>query len=159
MKKILIYANVFDTTVGQSISYMEFFSKFGEVILITSEMDMKKWINYGDILAVPGGMDLASYRYGEKPGFNSKLVNNHFEYLDNHLLAPWLLTGKPVIGICRGMQALNVALGGTLHRHVVDHNLESKEGRGGITHELYTNLDLEDHGDFRRWGVNSIIKQ
>jgi gamma-glutamyl-gamma-aminobutyrate hydrolase PuuD len=112
-----------------------------------------------DILAVPGGMDLASITYGEKPGFNSKHVNNHYEYLDRHLLLPWLTTGKPVIGICRGMQALNVALGGTLHRHVKGHDILPKDGgRSATPQKLFTDI-YADGVDFRMWEVNTFHHQ
>lgn len=118
---ILLYCNVFDNTVGQSKAYMKFFSQFGDVVLVTSEMDLPRMIDLGHILAVPGGQDINSNRYGVKPGFNSKEINVHYEYLDEHLLLPWIETKKPIIGICRGMQALNVVCGGTLHRHIDGH--------------------------------------
>ncbi len=139
--KILIYANVYDTTVGQGIPYMNFFSKFGDVILISSEMDLEYWISQGDILALPGGMDMLSSKYGISPGWFSKNVNAHYEYLDENLLVPWLDTGKPIIGICRGMQVLNVYCGGTLHRHVEGHvQDDNKYWRYDRPDEMFTDF-------------------
>ena len=128
MKKplILMYTNVYETTAGQGLAYLKFFSQFGDVLLVTSEMDLTRMIALGDVLALPGGMDLNSDTYGSRPGFDMRYINAHFEYLDKYLLMPWIETGKPIVGICRGMQALNVACGGTLHRHIWGHVQEDE---------------------------------
>jgi anthranilate/para-aminobenzoate synthase component II len=138
--KILIYCNVYDTTVGQGTAYMRFFSQFGDVLLVTTEMNLPRFIEEADILALPGGQDLYSGYYGSKPGFDSRMLNHQYEYLDQNLLKPWLATKKPIIGICRGMQALNVYMGGTLHPHVVNHVQPDKYDRDDRPHEMYTNL-------------------
>lgn len=141
LPRILIYGNVYETTVGQSIPYLEFFQKFGEVIIVTSEMDLDYWVQQGDILAVPGGQDVLSTRYNRKPGFRSKNVNGHYEWLDMKLLMPWLATGKPIIGICRGMQTLNVALGGSLHVHVEGHEQDQERHyRSERLQKMYTSF-------------------
>lgn len=138
---ILIYANVFDTSVGQTQAYMNFFSQFGDVVMVTSEMDLNRMIEFGDILALPGGMDLNPDRYGSKPGFEMKVINAHYEHLDRYLLLPWIETGKPIIGICRGMQALNVVCGGTLHRHIKGHvQDDNKYWRHDTPQLMYTEL-------------------
>lgn len=143
MKKpiILIYTNVFETTVGQGRAYMNFFSQFGDVLLVTSEMDIERMIALGDILALPGGQDLNSDRYGIKPGFMTKEINVQYEYLDKYLLKPWIETGKPIIGICRGMQALNVACGGTLHRHISGHVQDDTHWRYDTPQKMFTLLE------------------
>lgn len=136
---ILLYTNVYDTTVGQGKAYMKFFSQFGDVLLVTSEMNLERMIELGDILALPGGQDINSDKYGARPGFMSKEINVHYEYLDKYLLSPWIETGKPIIGICRGMQALNVACGGTLHRHISGHVQSDDEFyRWSTPQKMYT---------------------
>jgi len=136
--KILIYGNVYDTAVGQSIAYMDFFSQFGDVIIVTSEMDLDWMIEIGDILALPGGMDVLNNK--AKPGFYAGKAHPHYEYLDENLLAPWLKTSKPIIGICRGMQVLNTRLGGTLHRHVIEHVQADKLDRSETPDLLFTSI-------------------
>jgi gamma-glutamyl-gamma-aminobutyrate hydrolase PuuD len=139
-KKIALYANVYETVVGQNITYMNFFALFGEVILVHSEMNIENVVKECDILALPGGMDLNSLSYGKSPGFESQKLNAHYEYLDKTLLSQWMVTNKPIIGICRGLQALNVALGGSLHRNIIGHVQEDKKGRDDTPDIMFTDI-------------------
>jgi anthranilate/para-aminobenzoate synthase component II len=134
---IALYSNVYETSVGQGIAYMDFFNEFGEVILVTTESNLSRIIEQCDVLAVPGGMDVLALGVGnDNPGFHAGKANPHYEYLDKYLMVPWIETGKPIIAICRGMQALNVHMGGTLHKHVSGHNQGDDEG----TDEMYTDI-------------------
>lgn len=116
-KKIILYTDYYNDRVGISAAYVDFFSMFGEVLLVNSMNDLDFFITYGDILALPGGADVDPMRYGGIPTRSGR-PNAQYEYLDKYLLQAWLKTEKPVVGICRGMQTLNVALGGTLFQHV-----------------------------------------
>jgi gamma-glutamyl-gamma-aminobutyrate hydrolase PuuD len=168
-RRIAIYCNVYDTVVGQNIAYMNFFSEFGEVCIVSSESDLARVIKEYDILALPGGRDVYSLSYGMSPGFNSHLTNSHYEYLDEKLLVPWLATGKPIIAICRGLQVLNVRMGGALHRHVSGHEQDSKYARSSTLHNMYsTNLHkwmplegvtLKDHNPIHQYDINSFHHQ
>lgn len=68
-----------------------------------------------DGLVLQGGADIDPVMYGESstPAVGiTDIVRDRFE-LD--LLRAFIEYGKPVLGICRGMQLINVAFGGTLH--------------------------------------------
>lgn len=136
--KILLYADSYNGRVGTSDAYADFFSQFGEVILITPMNDLKFFMDHCDILALPGGADVDPMRYGESPTFWTGRSNLHYEFLDKYLLTPWLATGKPIIGICRGAQTLNVALGGNLIHHIEGH--VGGEERGKTEDVIYTNI-------------------
>lgn len=72
-----------------------------------------------DGLVLQGGADIHPSCYGSEPTgpmHATDLVRDWFE-LD--LLRAFVAAGKPVLGICRGMQLINVALGGTLHQDLV----------------------------------------
>ena len=69
-----------------------------------------------DGLVLQGGTDIAPQSYGEAPlrpewAGDSERDNYEFELLNRFLDAK-----KPVLGICRGQQLINVALGGTLYQ-------------------------------------------
>lgn len=67
-----------------------------------------------DGLLVPGGVDLDPNRYGENPIVECGEVDPHWDELDLWASGYALQLNLPVLGICRGCQVLNVALGGTL---------------------------------------------
>lgn len=67
-----------------------------------------------DGLVLQGGSDLAPQSYGEtplKPEWAGDYIRDVYEI---ELVHAFLKAGKPILGICRGAQLLNVALGGTM---------------------------------------------
>lgn len=66
-----------------------------------------------DALVLCGGEDLAPYRYGQE-NRGSQPPDLARDTAELALVKAFLSAGKPVLGICRGVQLLNVALGGTL---------------------------------------------
>jgi putative glutamine amidotransferase len=73
-----------------------------------------------DGLVLSGGGDIDPARYSAEMDSNGGEPN---EARDEHELALFraaLAIGLPVLGICRGMQVINVAMGGTLIQHLPD---------------------------------------
>lgn len=73
-----------------------------------------------DGLIIIGGPDVEPGRYGQQPGPLTTVVRPGRDAAEIALLHAALEAGLPLLGICRGMQLLNVALGGTLIQHVPD---------------------------------------
>jgi putative glutamine amidotransferase len=65
-------------------------------------------------LVLTGGEDVDPARYGEKRHEKVRLVNPARDATEAALIEEAKARGKPVLAICRGIQILNVALGGTL---------------------------------------------
>jgi len=70
-----------------------------------------------DGLILCGGNDISPEYYGEalNGSVNIDVARDSAEFA---LTKKFLQTGKPILGICRGMQLLNVALGGSLVQHL-----------------------------------------
>lgn len=76
-----------------------------------------------DGLVITGGRDVVPASYGQDPhpatdkADDDNRRRDEFEFA---LVQRAMRRGMPVLGICRGAQVLNVALGGTLHQHLPD---------------------------------------
>ena len=75
-----------------------------------------------DGLLMPGGVDIAPARYGQETQEKCGKIDLARDAMEWWILETFLPTGKPVLGICRGIQTLNVFLGGTLHQHIDGHS-------------------------------------
>jgi putative glutamine amidotransferase len=71
-----------------------------------------------DGLVITGGYDLDPATYGQQPHPTTDQPRTARDAFEFALLRGALQRGLPVLGICRGIQVLNVAFGGTLHQHL-----------------------------------------
>lgn len=71
-----------------------------------------------DGLVITGGKDVDPASYGQVPHPSTDEPRRDRDAWEFALLHGALRRGMPVLGICRGAQVLNVALGGTLHQHL-----------------------------------------
>ena len=86
-----------------------------------------------DGLLLSGGSDLDPSLYGERPTPELGPTIPERDAFEVPLLQVALRRGLPVFGICRGMQLLNVALGGTLYQ-----DLPTQWGEGVLKHRQET---------------------
>ena len=73
-----------------------------------------------DGLIVAGGKDVDPARYGQERLLTTDEPREDRDEWETALLTAAIETQVPFLGICRGLQMLNVALGGTLHQHLPD---------------------------------------
>lgn len=81
-------------------------------------------IDAGDLIAgveglvLQGGSDLSPRSYGEEPIRPEWAGDQVRDLYETELIRAAMEQDRPILGICRGLQMLNVALGGTLHQDV-----------------------------------------
>ncbi len=83
-------------------------------IVRRSDLQLDDYARALDGLVLQGGNDVAPESYGEQPldhAWHGDRVRDQYEM---DLVRAFVAAGKPVFGICRGLQLLNVAFGGTL---------------------------------------------
>ena len=89
-----------------------------EGLIQRSDMSLAAYAEHLDGLVLQGGADIAPESYGETPlhaDWAGDRVRDRYEI---DLFNAFVAAGKPVIGICRGCQLINVALGGTLFQDI-----------------------------------------
>lgn len=92
-----------------------------------------------DGLVLSGGGDIDPARYGAERDPASGPPNSGRDHAEMALALQALEHAVPVLGICRGLQVINVALGGTLHQHLPDlvgHDGHSPEPGGYGRHKV-----------------------
>ncbi|HMJ39619.1 MAG TPA: gamma-glutamyl-gamma-aminobutyrate hydrolase family protein [Verrucomicrobiae bacterium] len=88
-----------------------------------------------DGLLLPGGWDVDPALYGEKPDPKTGPVDRELDDRELRLFAQARDRGVPVMGICRGQQVINVAMGGSLLQHLEGHEVRSF-GRSHLAHTI-----------------------
>lgn len=92
-----------------------------------------------DGLLLAGGADLSPLSYGEqplRPEWGGDRVRDEYEL---RLVQQARARGIPVLGVCRGIQLVNVALGGTLYQDIVT------QREGALTHRDWDAYDALGH--------------
>jgi putative glutamine amidotransferase len=85
-------------------------------------------------ICLSGGPDLDPAGYGATAHAELGVVEPDLDRFELGVAREADRRGMPVLGICRGQQALNVARGGTLHQHladVVDGTIDHRQGEPG----------------------------
>ncbi|CAD5993764.1 gamma-glutamyl-gamma-aminobutyrate hydrolase family protein [Agreia sp. COWG] len=96
-----------------------------------------------DGLILTGGKDIEPSRYGQEAHAETDEPRRDRDAWEDSLLRRAIERSVPFLGICRGAQVLNVALGGTLHQHLPDvvGDRRYQAGEGIFTH---VGVDIEN---------------
>lgn len=124
---------------GVTNSYLEFFSQYGEVEILTP----KKGVVPLDLLVLPGGADLSSSEYGEVPSFSNTNPDLYKEYFYKQNLQQYIDNGTSIFGICLGFQMLGVKFGCKLTQNLLYHS-ETSNPRNELVHELHQVKGYDD---------------
>jgi putative glutamine amidotransferase len=96
-----------------------------------------------DGVILSGGGDIEPARYGARASICTEDVDPMRDELEVRLTEWALADDKPLLGICRGIQVINVAMGGTLIQDISDevpgslrHDREGYDWFGRLTHDV-----------------------
>lgn len=109
----------------------------GLPVVLSYTTDPAKLAEYAvifDGFLFSGGVDVDPIKYGEEKQFDSVEIDEMRDAFEEALFKTVYPTGKPILGICRGIQSINVWLGGTLYQHMDGHR--QNEPPQQPTHEI-----------------------
>jgi len=125
-------------TVTLQHSYMNAVLNAGGLAIpipsILPEEDLRQLYSLLDGILLTGGGDVSLDHFHGSPHVRIDGVDDARDKTEISLVHALVNDGKPLLGICRGAQVLNVALGGTLYTHIMD------QLSGAIDHDYPGNL-------------------
>lgn len=92
-----------------------------------------------DGLLLPGGGDITPLFYGQAE-CGSRSIDTELDILQIQALDFFVHNKKPVLGICKGMQLINIYFGGTLFQHMSNSEFH-QQPNGDILHLSYATSD------------------
>jgi putative glutamine amidotransferase len=95
-----------------------------------------------DGLIVPGGWDVAAEEYGGNRVTEMTQVDRALDQTEVALVRGAVESDVPVLGICRGQQLINVALGGSMLQHIDGHDQQGQP-RSRLAHAVAVDPESE----------------
>ena len=118
----------------------------------------KELLSKVDGLILSGGGDIDSSFFGQPPHPKIDTVYIERDEFELELYAEAKKMNIPILGICRGLQLINVAEGGTLIQHIENHSFSPRDA---LIHDVIINKEsiLYDIVKTSQISVNSIHHQ
>ncbi|MFC3459658.1 gamma-glutamyl-gamma-aminobutyrate hydrolase family protein [Massilia haematophila] len=107
-------------------------------LLHPSNITLRHYARHLDGLVLQGGADVSPQTYSETPTRPEWSGDRARDLYELELLHEFVEAGKPVLGVCRGCQLINVAFGGTLYQDVATNVPEA------LAH-VHTDYDAHRH--------------
>lgn len=128
------------TTFSQEKNYKEYSavsSRYGDAVrmaggipflipITQDESLIEDYIESVDGIILTGGDNINPSRYGEEAMFDLGDIFDDRDEFEIQLFLKALVRNVPVLGICRGLQIINVALGGKLYQDIETQVINSK---------------------------------
>lgn len=110
------------------------------VMPVGTKEHAQQYVDLIDGLLLTGGYDVNPNLYGEHPHPKLQALFPKRDTFELSLIEAAINKGIPILGICRGMQLLNVYFGGTLYQ-----DLDSQYGNDMIQHVQPSSFDIPIH--------------
>ena len=114
------------------------------IIPVNDPQTAKDYINRIDALILTGGQDVNPLSFGQEPSVHLASTNIKRDDFEIALVQEAIQQHKPILGVCRGMQIYNVALGGSLYQDLEEYeDLSIQHVQRSVTFKYTHTVDLE----------------
>lgn len=172
MKKIIGVMPLWDdekSSIWMLPGYLDGIKQAGGLPIILPILDKKEDIirlcEMCDGYLFTGGHDVSPKMYGEVPLANTEACEKR-DYMEKIILTYAIQKDKPILGICRGIQFINAALGGTLYQDLpsqyeseTEHHMIPPYDRVCHTVNIVNGTPLKELLMIDEMGVNSYHHQ
>ena len=100
------------------------------------DVTLAHYADWLDGIVMHGGADVWPGSYGEVPLQNAWMGDRIRDLYDLALVEAFEQAGKPIFGVCRGLQLINVAFGGTLYQDIETQHEGALRHRDPVTYDL-----------------------
>lgn len=111
------------------------------------EHEIAPYLSLCDGFLFPGGADITPLLQEEDPQTGIGSTNLSFDAFQINFAEKVLSSGKPFLGICRGMQIMNAAMGGSVYQDISYQpgtpslHMQTSESRSDVSHKVFVDAD------------------
>jgi len=116
-----------------------------------SNIRLRDYAGLLDGLVLQGGADVSPEAYGEAPLREEWAGDRVRDAYEMELLHEFVEAGKPVLGICRGMQLINVAFGGSLYQDIPSQFTDAARHQAEAYDRHSHGVRFAERGRFAHW--------
>ncbi|MCH5259329.1 MAG: gamma-glutamyl-gamma-aminobutyrate hydrolase family protein [Lachnospiraceae bacterium] len=106
-------------------------------------------------LLLPGGGDITPAFFGQQ-NHGSRNIDTELDILQIQTLSLFMEQKKPVLGICKGLQIINVHQGGTINQHIDTANTHEWKGHDQQHHVYHNGLNRQNFF-FQLYGTSTLV--
>lgn len=125
----------------------------------TDEEKIQTYVDMMDGFVLSGGVDWNPMFYGEEKQFDSVEIDEERDAFEKAAFSVIMASGKPILGVCRGIQTINVCMGGTLYQHIEGHRQDKPATMRTHTLEVIENTYFHELIGQKSIIVNSFHHQ
>lgn len=150
-------------TLNQSYSLAVIQAGGIPVMLPSNNTDISALLDRLDGVIITGGGDIDPAIFGQDPHETTDGIDPERDEFEHALALQAIERDMPLLGICRGLQVLNVALGGTLHQDIdalIDGSGEHRQQKKKVGHDktFQTAVLSEGEHPLRTMTVNDTLE-